>query len=176
MSFYSFASRTDASRPSSLCPPCPRATSLQSVALSSASVLSSQSMKDLSNSTAKHARHPVYPKKRPSPHRDGVAKWRSKQSPIPLAVRRTPQLLRAELMRQRQAQLLAFRKDGIYVEEEYRDEIQFYMHEMEVSSNIRSICYWLYESSLSLFQRAEIYHEFGSVYGYSTGNSMAYAS
>ena len=132
-------------------------------------------MKDLSNSTAKHARHPVYPKKRPSPHRDGVAKWRSKQSPIPLAVRRTPQLLRAELMRQRQAQLLAFRKDGIYVEEEYREEIRFYMHEMEVRFTARNSFVIGFMNAL-FPNRAEIYHEFCSVHGYSTGNSMAYAS
>ena len=44
-------------------------------------------------------------------------------------------MIKAELQRQRQreAQLAAFRKEGIYVEEEYCEEICFYMRQMEVS-------------------------------------------
>ena len=38
--------------------------------------------------------------------------------------------------RHREAHLLAMHREGIYLEEEYRDEIQFYMHEMEVSHPI----------------------------------------
>lgn len=37
------------------------------------------------------------------------------------------------VQRQREAQILAMRREGIYLEEEYWDEIKFYMHEMEVS-------------------------------------------
>jgi hypothetical protein len=34
--------------------------------------------------------------------------------------------------RQREMQVLALRKQGVLLEEEYRSEIQFYMHDMEV--------------------------------------------
>lgn len=34
--------------------------------------------------------------------------------------------------RQRQAQITALRRQGIFLEEEYREDIRFYMHEMEV--------------------------------------------
>ncbi|CCM00940.1 uncharacterized protein FIBRA_02987 [Fibroporia radiculosa] len=90
-------------------------------------------MKDVSNSSSKAARLSAYPKKRPSPH--GVSKSR-KHSPLypPQAVvRKTPRAVKAELLaqRQRDAYLTALRREGIYLEEEYRDEIQFYMHEME---------------------------------------------
>ena len=37
--------------------------------------------------------------------------------------------------RHRQAQLLAYRREGIYIEEEYREDICYYMHEMEVRSD-----------------------------------------
>ena len=52
-------------------------------------------------------------------------------------------VLRAELLRikRREAQLAAFLKEGIYVEEEYRDEICFYMHEMEVSASFPNHIY-----------------------------------
>lgn len=44
-------------------------------------------------------------------------------------------MIKAELHKQRlrEAQLAAFRKEGIYVEDEYREEICFYMRQMEVS-------------------------------------------
>lgn len=35
--------------------------------------------------------------------------------------------------RQREAHILALRREGVLLEEEYREEIRFYMHEMEVS-------------------------------------------
>lgn len=91
-------------------------------------------MKDLS-SASKHSRNNLYPKKRPSPLRDGVSKSRCKESPVANASRRTPAAIKAELVRlqHRQAQLAAFRREGIYLEEEYREEICCYMHEMEVS-------------------------------------------
>ena len=36
--------------------------------------------------------------------------------------------------RQRIAQISALRREGIYLEEEYHEEIRAYMHEMEVSA------------------------------------------
>ena len=35
--------------------------------------------------------------------------------------------------RQREAQIIALRREGIWLEEEYRDEIRYYMQDMEVS-------------------------------------------
>ncbi|TDL28667.1 hypothetical protein BD410DRAFT_712394 [Rickenella mellea] len=87
-------------------------------------------MKDITASS-KQGRNLFYPKKRPSPHRDGVAKSRSKQTPPSNSAYRTPAIIKAELQRKREAQILAFRREGIFIEEEYRDEISFYMHEME---------------------------------------------
>lgn len=90
-------------------------------------------MKDISNSV-RTARQTVYPKKKPSPH--GVSKSRKhQQSPLcpPQAVvRKSPRGANA-IQRQREAQILALRREGVYLEEEYRDEIQEYMHAMEVS-------------------------------------------
>lgn len=92
-------------------------------------------MKDVSNST-RPPRPAAYPKKRPSPY--GVSKSR-KQSPLyppHLVVRKSPRAARADLLtqRQREAQIQALRREGVYLEEEYREEIRFYMHEMEVSA------------------------------------------
>ncbi|KAH8100643.1 cyclin [Cristinia sonorae] len=91
-------------------------------------------MKDVSNST-RVPRPSAYPKKRPSPY--GVSKSR-KQSPLfpPHApVRKSPRAARAEqqAQRQREAQLTAMRlrREGIYLEDEYREEIRYYMHQME---------------------------------------------
>ena len=91
-------------------------------------------MKDVSVTSTRASRNPLYPKKRPSPLRDsGVQKSRYRD--LPNATRRTPAMIKAELhkQRQREAQLAAFRKEGIYVEDEYREEICFYMRQMEVS-------------------------------------------
>ena len=78
-------------------------------------------MKDLSH---KHNRTlVVYPRKRPSPN--GVAK----KTPA----RRSPRSAKAASLQQRRdLQALALRKEAILLEEEYRDEIRRYMHEMEV--------------------------------------------
>ena len=92
-------------------------------------------MKEVSSSSIRNVRNnQLYPKKRPSPHRDGVQKSRCKDTP-PSIARRTPAAIKAEIqrLRLREAQLAAFRKEGIYVEEEYREDICYYMHEMEVS-------------------------------------------
>ena len=95
----------------------------------------SPSMKDVSSSVAKASRPSAYPKKRPSPH--GISKSR-KQSSSPLhpaqtVVRRSPRTTKAEeVQRQREAQIHAMRRQGIYLEEEYQEDIKLYMHEMEV--------------------------------------------
>ena len=103
----------------------------------------SKDMKDVSNSS-RHSRPTAYPKKRPSPH--GVSKTRKQQSPLcpphPL-IRKSPRGSRADhlALRHRDAQIHAIRKEGVYLEEEYREEIQFYMHEMEVSASFPNHIY-----------------------------------
>ncbi|CAK5264752.1 unnamed protein product [Mycena citricolor] len=91
-------------------------------------------MKDVT-ALHKHSRNSlVYPKKRPSPH--GVTKS-SHKTPLLLPahgpVRKTPRSAKASLahQRQREAQLQALRRDGVLLEDEYREEIRHYMHEME---------------------------------------------
>jgi len=92
-------------------------------------------MKDIASS--KNVRTSIYPRKRPSPH--GISKSRG-QNDSPLLyssqsnTRKSPRNIKAEQMarKQRGAQISAFRREGIYLEEEYRDEIQQYMLEMEV--------------------------------------------
>ena len=91
---------------------------------------------------ARHSRNnPLYPKKRPSPH--GVTKSRRSQSPPTLSVvaaaaaaasRRSPRAAKMEsmLQRRRELQLAALRREGILFEDEYREDIRYYMYEMEV--------------------------------------------
>ena len=93
-------------------------------------------MKDISSSS-KNVRTSLYPRKRPSPH--GISKSRGqKDSPPPFPsrsnVRKSPQNTKAEQIarKQREAKISALRREGIYLEEEYREEIRRYMHEMEV--------------------------------------------
>lgn len=100
------------------------------------------SMKDVSNSL-RTARPSAYPKKKPSPY--GISKSRKHtQSPLCPAqavVRKSPRGAKAEhaVQRQREAQIYALRREGIYLEEEYRDEIHEYMHAMEVSRHRRRL-------------------------------------
>lgn len=90
-------------------------------------------MKDVPPS--RHSRNSlVYPKKRPSPH--GVSKSH-KQSPlIPYngVTKKSPRAAKMAQVqqRQREAQMQAMRRDGIFIEEEYREEICYYMQQMEV--------------------------------------------
>jgi len=90
-------------------------------------------MKDISTAAIRHSRNSfIYPKKRPSPH--GVSK--SHKSPLLPAngpVRRSPRSAKSAILHQRQrdAQLLALRREGVLLEEEYRDDIRYYMHDME---------------------------------------------
>ena len=103
--------------------------------------ISSLNMKDTSVSSRHSRNNPLYPKKRPSPH--GVTKSRKSQSPFTLSVvaaaaaaasRRSPRAAKVEsvLQRRRELQLAALRREGILLEDEYREEIRYYMYEMEV--------------------------------------------
>lgn len=87
-------------------------------------------MKDLSVSSLRHSRTSfIYPKKRPSPH--GVSKPSKSPSAVALA-RLPPRSANVSLLqRNREIYLSALRREGIYLEEEYRDEIRSYMHDME---------------------------------------------
>ncbi|KAJ3883058.1 cyclin [Lentinula edodes] len=85
-------------------------------------------MKDLSStsSSSRHARNSlIYPKKRPSPH--GVSK--SHKSPLfsQDVIRKSPRSVKVALIQQRQQ----LRRDGVILEDEYREDIRCYMHEME---------------------------------------------
>ena len=128
-SFLSFA-RSDTMSDSSLPSPLN--------CISSHSVYSSDTirldMKDVASN--RHSRNSlIYPKKRPSPH--GISK--SHKSPLLPAnglARRTPRSTKVALIqqKQREAQIQALRREGIFLEEEYREEIRYYMQDMEVSS------------------------------------------
>lgn len=50
-----------------------------------------------------------------------------------MSSRKSPRAARVELMlqRQREQQLAAMRRDGVLLEDEYREEVRYYMHEME---------------------------------------------
>jgi len=106
--------------------------SLKSIVLSSDSI--HPEMKDISIAANRHSRNSfIYPKKRPSPH--GVSKYhKSPLLPANGPARRSPRSAKSAILHQRQrdAQLLALRREGVLLEEEYRDEIRYYMHDMEV--------------------------------------------
>ncbi|KAJ7630647.1 cyclin [Roridomyces roridus] len=97
-------------------------------------------MKDVSAALHKHSRNSlVYPKKRPSPH--GISK--SHKSPLLPArgpARKSPRSAKSALIQQRQ-RIQALHREGIILEEEYRDEIRYYMHDMErfTMSSIQSM-------------------------------------
>jgi hypothetical protein len=97
-------------------------------------------MKDVSYASSRPSRNIVYPKKRPSPS-GGVSKSRGRSSPcLPsTSTRRHSVAAKAEQLarKQRQAQIERLHKQGIYIEEEYREEICAYMRDMEVSLCIR---------------------------------------
>ncbi|TFK57364.1 hypothetical protein OE88DRAFT_1618854 [Heliocybe sulcata] len=105
-------------------------------------------MKDLSSSSgSKQSGHPALPKKR-SPYgvqkshgktpgsvkRTPAAAVSVKHTPaVAASVRRTPAVVRAEWFakRERARQVAALQRKGVLIEEEYRDDITLYMHEME---------------------------------------------
>lgn len=116
----------------------PTSSPLHIVPTTSIIPLPSLNMKD--TSTSRHSRNnPLYPKRRPSPN--GVTKSRKSQSPLTLSVvaaaaasRRSPRAAKMEsvLQRRRELQLAALRREGILLEDEYREDIRYYMYEMEV--------------------------------------------
>lgn len=102
---------------------------------SSTSVPIPSIMKDISSS--KNVRTTLYPRKRPSSH--GISKARAqKDSPPPYTshpnIHKSPRNAKVEQLarKQREAKASVLRREGVYLEEEYREEIQRYMHEMEV--------------------------------------------
>lgn len=97
-------------------------------------------MKDLPAASIRQSRSSiVYPKKRPSPH--GVSKAHKPPTNACLYTRKSPHCSKAATallqQRQREARIAALRRDGIILEEEYREEIRYYMHDMEVGTVCR---------------------------------------
>jgi hypothetical protein len=90
-------------------------------------------MKDVSFAASRSSRNVVYPRQRPFPA-GGVSKSRGRADPCPAPTRRVSVTAKAEQLarKQRQAQIDRLHKQGIYLEEEYREEICAYMHDMEV--------------------------------------------
>lgn len=89
-------------------------------------------MKDISISSYRSSRNVAYPKRRPSPY--GISK--SHKTPIlgpPPACRLSTYSAKSTFLqqRQREAQITALRRQGVLLEEEYREDIRLYMHEME---------------------------------------------
>ena len=130
-------------------------------------------MKDLSAVSNKHSRNIVYPKKRPSPY--GVSKSRKPTPPLLPSrnpTRKTPASAKATLVqqRQREAHITALRREGVLLEEEYRDEIRYYMHDMEVRPKVLS---FLFHVVLKLSQAT--HDVVRRVYGSTARNSVAYA-
>jgi hypothetical protein len=92
-------------------------------------------MKDTSVPATRQSRNSlIYPKKRPSPH--GIHKVSKSPSLLASYACRSPRSAKLALLQQqqrlREAQFC--RKESVLLEEEYRDEIRYYMHDMEVSS------------------------------------------
>ena len=71
-------------------------------------------------------------KKRPSPHGIQKRKYPSPATQAPAHGHSPRARLEAALRRQRELQLVAWKREGIYLEEEYYDEIQRFLHDMEV--------------------------------------------
>ncbi len=86
--------------------------------------------------------------------------------PLNGVARRTPRHAKAALLqqqRQREAQIQALRREGIFIEDEYMDEIHRYMLEMEVRYSLMRLC----PQGLSFLPLA-VYHVFHSVNGPTT--------
>ena len=90
-------------------------------------------------------------------------------------VRKSPRAARAEQLaqRQREAQINALRREGIYLEEEYREEIRYYMHEMEVS--IYSGARLVQPKTHHTRAFTALHYVFYSIDGSATRNSLAHA-
>ena len=146
--------------------------------------LSSLNMKDTSVSSRHIRNNPLYPKKRPSPH--GVAKSRKSQSPLTLSVvavaaaaaasRRSPRAAKVEsvLQRRRELQLAALRREGILLEDEYREEIRYYMYEMEVRKPF--VVKFPLPYLINLFISSEVHDGDYFIDGPATRNQVEHAS
>ncbi|KZV75569.1 hypothetical protein PENSPDRAFT_571186 [Peniophora sp. CONT] len=88
-------------------------------------------MKDLSSSSRSSRYNALALKKRPSPHGIQKRKYASPATAAPPHAHSPRARLEAALRRQREQQLVAWKREGIYLEEEYYDEIQLFLHEME---------------------------------------------
>lgn len=99
-------------------------------------------MKDSSISSYRSSRKVAYPKKRPTP--TGVFKSHKTPGGPIVSSRKSPYSAKAALLQQRQrdAQIAALRRQGVLLEEEYRDDIRYYMHEMEVRFSQISPMLW----------------------------------
>jgi hypothetical protein len=89
-------------------------------------------MKDLSSSSRGSRYNALGAKKRTSPH--GIQKRKSSATAAapPLPPSHSPRArLEAAHRRQREQQLVAWKREGIYLEEEYHEEIQRFLHDME---------------------------------------------
>lgn len=136
-------------------------------------------MKDISSS--KNVRTSLYPRKRPSLH--GISKARGqKDSPPPYTshsnIHKSPRNVKAEQLarKQREAKISALRREGVYLEEEYRDEIRRYMHEMEVCNIPLLPKKKKHRSNIPFFSLTAIYNVFCSIHGSTTRDSMAHAT
>lgn len=89
-------------------------------------------MKDLSISSYRSSRKVAYPKRRPSP--TGISKIHKTPGGLLAPSHKSPYSAKTTFLQQRQrdAQIAALRRQGVLLEEEYRDDIRYYMHEMEV--------------------------------------------
>lgn len=148
----------------------PLQSSPQSIVHQSASI--PPAMKDVSTASSRHSRNSlVYPRKRPSPH--GVSK--SHKSPLLPAyghARKSPRSAKSAMIqqRQREAAILTLRREGVLLEEEYRDEIQCYMYEMEVCL----LQPYLPTAFTHFF--AAVHHVIYAVHGSAARDSVAYAT
>ncbi|KAG9314513.1 hypothetical protein JVU11DRAFT_5310 [Chiua virens] len=93
--------------------------------------IDSEDMKDISISSCRSSRKVAYPKKRPSP--SGVSKIHKTPGGPFAPSHKSPYSAKSTFLQQRRrdAQIAALRRQGVLLEEEYRDDIRFYMHEME---------------------------------------------
>lgn len=150
----------------------PARRSSQSISVPCASI--SDDMKDItataSNRQARASQ--IYTRKRPSPH--GVHKSSSTKTPMlyPTSAylsRKSPRSLKRTRESQREAHLAALRREGIFIEDEYREEIRQYMHYMEVRHRIIAHMHPLHLAFTAL------HGMLSAVHGPTTGDPVAYA-
>jgi len=98
-----------------------------------ASDSTSTDMKDIASSNRQSRNPLIYPKKRPPPY--GIQKASKSPSLLTSYACRSPRSARFALIQQQQRLrgTQFCRKECVLLEEEYRDEIRYYMHDMEVS-------------------------------------------